>query len=745
MDILTLVKQVGLAVLARRKKWILLTTAVALLALVPGAYLLSKEPPRYRTQATILIENRPDKLPLFQEFSPYRPLPVQLAILNSRSLAESVVETLPRTSVDDLISNPYHRDYIAEAQNWYRRMRGEEPVVESPQRRALDELRRARVRFVPVGTTGIIQVAAEASRPRVSMDIANTYIEVLISRTRSFNVDDSKTTREYLEQQHTQITQSLGQSEDTLRQFNLARGGVKVPARSASTVSRISQLEQSLAEVQANRNMSQSRLQAMKQKLAAMPAPPPAEPKAPAAPAAAPPSNRLQRLRSKLTTLEGQLLEYESRYTEQHPRVTLTKQQIEEVKEELGGALREANPISATAAAARDLPAQDRMAFAETVSALEASAVSLSAQEDAIRRQLEQLRGDLTGLSKDELEFARLSTDVDSQRRLRAVLADKLSAARIREQGEMKVVKVIDPPSVPVAGTNQKRMKFLGFAMAMAFGIGIGLPALVEYFNRPVETEHDVRQLTGIPVLATVPLVRSRRSAFVAGSGLDENRNQDAFLFAEAFRRLRVEIQLLGREAELRCVLVASALPGEGKSTVVVNLGHAFGEIGKHVILADADFHRPTLHRTLKTPGAKGFSDLLAGTTELAEAMSPVGEGVWLMPRGASPTALTRTGLGSGRLGDLLDRLGSEAEYVIFDSSPILLIPDNLYMAAAADGVLLVVQAGVTRPRDLLRTKEILEKSGTPIIGVVLNQVPLNRINQYYSYYKAYARPEARA
>ena len=233
---------------------------------------------------------------------------------------------------------------------------------------------------------------------------------------------------------------------------------------------------------------------------------------------------------------------------------------------------------------------------------------------------------------------------------------------------------------------------------------------------------------------------------FLLGSGQPEDMKQeDYFLFLEAFRRLRVEIQLLGREMPMRRAMVATALPGEGKSTVVVNLGLTFGEVGKRVIIADADFHRPTLHRTLKTPNNKGFSDLLAGTGDLREAMSPVAEGVWLPPRGTSSIALSRTGLGSQRLTEVLETMASEAEYVLLDSSPILLIPDNLYMAAAADGVLLVVQSGVTRPRELLRTKDIIEKSGTPIIGVVLYQVPVKAVNQYYSDYRSYVRHDSKA
>jgi hypothetical protein len=153
------------------------------------------------------------------------------------------------------------------------------------------------------------------------------------------------------------------------------------------------------------------------------------------------------------------------------------------------------------------------------MAALETSALSLGAQEEALRDQIAGLKRSLTGLSRDELEYTRLASEVESNRRLHAMLSERLSAARIREQGEMKVVKVIDPPSVPVPAVNQKRIRFLGVALAFALVIGLGIPAAVEYFNRPIESDEDVRSLTGLPVLASIPRVRSRRSMFMVGGG----------------------------------------------------------------------------------------------------------------------------------------------------------------------------------------------------------------------------------
>jgi len=732
MDARTVIKQVALSLFARRKKWIVLTTLAALALLVPVAYILSKEPPRFRTTATVLIENKAGKEGVFTEFSPNRPLPVQLAILRSRLLAASVVEALPKASLDDLIRNPYGRDYLGELADWVARLRGQEPTIPSPQRFAVAELTRDRVKFLNqgLGNSGIVEIQAEASQPQIALDIANTYIEVLLARTRSFNVDDAKSTREYLSQQTAQISDSLARSEAALRAFTMSRGGVQIPAKSTETAQRLSQIEATLAEVQANKNISQTRLASVKAKLDSMPASQtPAKPVV-AAPTVSPVN--VPRLRSKLSSLEAQMVEAKSRYAESHPRIKTLAEQIAAVQRELGDAVKDSTAASPTVGA---IPADDRNAFAEMVAALDTSVVSLTAQENALKEQVATVRRDLSGLSKDELEYRRLASDVETNRKLSTLLSDKLGAARIREQGEMNVVKVIDPPGFPTTAPNARRMQFMGLALALALIIGLGAPATAEYFNRPIMGEADIKSLTGLPILSAIPQVQSQKVMF---NSADNGQQEDYHLFVDAFRRLRVELQMIGDAAPLRRILVASALPFEGKSTVVFNLGLAFGEVGKRVLIADADFHRPTLHRIANASSRKGFTDLLAGTTKLVDTITPITENVQLAPRGSALTAPARSGLGTERLTKILGDMSDEADFVLMDSSPILLIPDNLYMAAAADGIVLVVAVGQTRPRDLVRTKALLERAGTPIVGVVLNRTPVKHLNSYYKQYSAY-------
>ena len=169
-----------------------------------------------------------------------------------------------------------------------------------------------------------------------------------------------------------------------------------------------------------------------------------------------------------------------------------------------------------------------------------------------------------------------------------------------------------------------------------------------------------------------------------------------------------------GSSSRARC-------PFEGKSTVVFNLGLAFGEVGKRVIIADADFHRPTLHRIAEhRPTRKGFTDLLAGTGKSARhdhadhrrrAARPARQRA--RPRLPADRASAPTGCRRSSA-----TCPTRPTTSCMDSSPILLIPDNLYMAAAADGIVLVVAVPARRGRGTCcAPRAILERSGTPIVG----------------------------
>jgi tyrosine-protein kinase Etk/Wzc len=724
--------------LRRRKRLIVIISLASLVALLPPAYYLSQQPPRYRSTAILLIEARPERIPVFQDMSPVRPLPVQLAILHSRSLAETVVENLPRASLQELIDTSYRVTFVHKLMNAYLRWRGVEPPTPNPSGRALAELQRRRVTFAAApDKSGIISITAEASRPQVTLDIVNTYIEALMARTRTFNVDDARVSREFLEQQLTDVRRSLQSSEHALQTFVAARGGVRLPEQARASADRLALTEASLVEAESSRRMLQTRLDGLREKVDGQ--------KRPGDPKGAPVFARLgspevERMRTQLAQLEASLLDLQMKYTEEHPRIRIVKDRIAEITHSLRGVLKDSVPATPAPTA---VPPAERVNFSEQLIALEAAFHSAAAREEALRKQAETLRQSLKGLSVGEAEYARLSSDVESQRKLHAMLSDKLTAARIREQGEMKVVKVIDPASLPLPVPNNRRMLALAVAFVAALGIGAGTPVAVEWFNRKIENEDDVDQAAGLPVLALVPRIRGGRPLFTPTAQENGHGPSEQLIFTEAFRSLRVAIELGTRGEPLRSLLVTSAFPDEGKSTVVVNLGFALNESGRQVVLADTDFLRPTLHRTIRVKGSKGLAETLQAEQPLEQALAPVSEGLWLAQRGESSGSRSRGMLAGSPLRDLIVELKSKADFVICDSSPILLVPDNLLLASSVDGVILVAKAGSTGFRDLARSKDLLENAGARILGVVLNHVPARRLKRHYHrYYDSYVKKD---
>jgi uncharacterized protein involved in exopolysaccharide biosynthesis len=194
-----------------------------------------------------------------------------------------------------------------------------------------------------------VTITADASKPQVAVDIANAYIDVLLSRTRSFNIDDSRTSREFLQQQIRELTKTVASSDEALQAFTAAHGGLKIPEQSQAVVTRLSQTESALAEVEANRKIAATRLQALKSKAVSEPSvPPPMSPVAASAPIASPPatSPKIQLLRQQLSRLETALLDLRAKYTEEHPRVALVKDQIADVQRELTDAIKDTRPAT---------------------------------------------------------------------------------------------------------------------------------------------------------------------------------------------------------------------------------------------------------------------------------------------------------------------------------------------------------------------------------------------------------------
>jgi capsular exopolysaccharide synthesis family protein len=208
---------------------------------------------------------------------------------------------------------------------------------------------------------------------------------------------------------------------------------------------------------------------------------------------------------------------------------------------------------------------------------------------------------------------------------------------------------------------------------------------------------------------------------------------------AEAYRALRSSILLSAIDNPLRLLVVTSAFMSEGKSTLSANLGVMLAQRGERVLIVDADLRRSTLHLLfgLARP-ALGLTNLLSRQTGDSAFLHPVPEmpNLTYLPAGAVPPNPAEL-LASHRMAEMMRQWQQEYDRVIVDTAPILAVSDSLAPAARADAVLLVVRAGLTRKKALIRARELLRRANASVLGAVVNDIDL-RADGYYGYSSGY-------
>lgn len=680
----------------------------------------------YEAHATLFLLPERSNPAFMREFTSPEVNALYHVLLRSRSLAQGVTEALPKESRDELSRRLGVRDYMLAAMNHIRRLRGLEVVVYSPSEQAVRELQDARMNF-NIAKDGTVTVTATAFSPRVAVDLANTYVEVLLARSSSFARQQARGTRELLEGLMVQAKTSQNEAEDALRKFQSQPGGmVKLPEESRADLARLAQLEGMLADLQVSREIAQSRLAYLKGDYTKSAA----AAKQPVMDAAT------QTLRERLTQLETKLTALSDKYTEQHPLVLAARSDIEQTQERLKTALQsQQTPKPGGVSTLKPL---ENAQLSKQMADLEVEILSLQAKEGGLQQRTSRLKQALSVMGSREQEYARLGRAVENQAKLAGMLTEKLAGARISEQSQIRGIQVIDLAALPRQPSPKQPMKLLILGILGGLGLGLAAAVLVEYSTLVVETEQEVLDATSLPVLGSIPsatgepLPTSGESTPVLFAANEDPHS----LPADACRAIRTAIDCQGLDRPLKTLLVTSPGAHEGKSTVLVNLAMAFLETGRRVLLIDADLRRASLHRALNVPNERGLVDLLKGT-EWPDGFRWVAPGLDFIPAGIktdTPSSL----LSSRRMTDLIAMAKQRADIVLIDSPPILAVADTLPLMARVDGVVLVVRYGVTRRRSLLRAKAQLDKVGARLIGVIVNGLSARETRRQYAEYTHY-------
>jgi capsular exopolysaccharide synthesis family protein len=284
--------------------------------------------------------------------------------------------------------------------------------------------------------------------------------------------------------------------------------------------------------------------------------------------------------------------------------------------------------------------------------------------------------------------------------------------------------------SVPVEPVSPKRARNVATGLAVGILVGIGCAFLRDYFDNTVKNRETLEDITHAGLIGVIPLDKDRR---VKPSIVFEHDNS---AIAEAFRKLRTNLQFLAVDNPPRVIMVASSLPSEGKSTTAINIALALAEAEHNVVLVDGDMRRPMLGTYLNVVGSVGFSTVLSGGATLDEVLQKTHvDGLSVLTSGPVPPNPSEL-LGSLAAKKVLSTLRSQFDYVIVDSSPLLAVTDATILAANSDAVLMIARYGQTKREQLTQAVKNLEDVGVQPLGAVFVMTPARGDSSYsYNYY----------
>lgn len=204
---------------------------------------------------------------------------------------------------------------------------------------------------------------------------------------------------------------------------------------------------------------------------------------------------------------------------------------------------------------------------------------------------------------------------------------------------------------------------------------------------------------------------------------------------SEAYRTIRTNLQFASLDKPIKTILVTSTAPGEGKSTTITNLAVVLAQENKRVLIIDADLRKSMQHKLWHIPNMNGLTNVLAESMDyhmvVRKTLAPGVDVLVSGPKPPNPAEL----LASRRMADFIKKVAEDYDYVLIDSTPVMPVTDAVVLSAAVDGVILVVGYGLTTYEAAANTKEQLGKANANILGVIINNVPIDSHSYYYYYY----------
>ncbi|MBI4722222.1 MAG: polysaccharide biosynthesis tyrosine autokinase [Candidatus Stahlbacteria bacterium] len=574
----------------------------------------------------------------------------------------------------------------------------------------------------PIMESDIIRVNANSGSPDAAASIANAIVDAFIEEQLSTARRGIAEQCKFLDSQIPITEANLEESEKKIKEFKEKNKIVSLSDEATELAKVLTEFDKLYGESEVSCNALQNQLALTKQQLN--------EQKATLLDDITKVSTpHISLLRKQLTDLQTSYSLYLVQgLSKDNPKLVDLQNSIDGTKSKI---VEETKKIIDKQIPSLD-PLSSSQELVDGILKLEIELGTKNAEKKALSKIINQYEDKLCSLPASEFKLAQLERARAVNANAYELLVSSYKETQISESGTISNVRIVDR-----AGTSQipiKPKKKLNLLLGGIVGIvlAIGGAFLIDYISAPVRTTRDVQLCTNLAVISSIPRVsKSNKLSLLI--------NHSPSYVSEAYKILRTNIGFTNPDSPVKVILVTSATPKEGKSTIASNLAIAMAQLGKNVLLADADLRKPTLTKIFNLENNNGITNVLIRETDISSAIvSTAIENLSLISSGKIPPNPSEL-LESHQMDILIETLKEKFDYVIFDTPPAVGVTDAVILSKKIDGVLIVVEAGRTNKFMLSHIKENFERVNAHLLGIVLNKVfPIHPSNGYYHYRSHY-------